>query len=350
MNNQLATPVPKVLANVQESILEVSLIRSTNPHVESPLRQVDSVNSGSPISNSTSPPSPTPSPTPTPTSETSLIPLYCYGEHILIFDDKDMRKLTVQYGISGQLSGTLPLAPQQNTLLGYPFRLSIVETIWCLKHGIAELIDGRSTTLSAINNWCNSQTEQLRLTSMHETALDNWRAEKRKETARARAGAGPRWSASTPDLHSTATLEREKRIVFMETPTAMKTSVPLTHTALTYSGKSLQVLQREYKMYSYLRRLGHSVLNGMRFGGSFVAYPGDPLRYHAHQVVDTRAYATEDVDLFALCNRARLATGVRKVWVVGGDPEEGEDEADEEDICSWGEGEMVCFSVEWAGF
>lgn len=91
----------------------------------------------------------------------------------------------------------------------------------------------------------------------------------------------------------------------------------------------------------------------MRFGGSFVAYPGDPLRYHAHQVVDTRAYATEDVDLFALCNRARLATGVRKVWVVGGDPEEveGEDEADEEeDIYSWSEGEMVCFSVEWAGF
>lgn len=380
----LATPVPKAIARV------VVTGETTNAHPFA----------APPIT-------PPPPPTPPATPPSPTIRLYTYGGNALVFDNDTMRELTVEHGVCGQLSGTLPLAPQQNTLLGYPLRITFFETVWLVRRRIARLVDGTAAGNVIANNWCNNEQEQERLIRMHESAVDAWREEKRRDALRA----GARWrgvskpsslstaavtssgtspTASAPDLGALARAETEKemerekeqrrltRIVFMETPTGdavQGEELMDVRGAIVGTGRSLSQLRREYSMYAYLKGLGLGVLPGMRFGGVFVVYPGDPLRYHAHQIVNTRAYATEDVDLFTLCNRARLATGVRKVWVVGGDPreEEGEGEDDddvdvdadadadadcantvlnEDDICSeeWREGEMVCFSVEWAGF
>ena len=68
------------------------------------------------------------------------IPIYINGDHVLIFNLQDMKKLSIEYGIVGQLSGTLPLAPQQNSLLGFPWRLTIYETLWLYNKGIVKLI------------------------------------------------------------------------------------------------------------------------------------------------------------------------------------------------------------------
>ncbi|GMM36818.1 tRNA splicing endonuclease subunit [Saccharomycopsis crataegensis] len=106
------------------------------------------------------------------------------------------------------------------------------------------------------------------------------------------------------------------------------------------------------------------VLPGLKFGSKFVVYPGDPLRYHSHHIVNFFNW-DEEIDLMRFVNGGRLAVGVKKLWVVSGikpkekikDAESSSNSATEE-IDGFinalfdgnGDKEVVNFSVEWAGF
>jgi tRNA-splicing endonuclease subunit Sen34 len=366
-----------------------------------------------------------------------LIPLFIHGDHVLVFNNKNMKDLTIKYGITGQLSGTLPLAPQQNLLLGFPWRLSIYEVLWCLNQGIAILVDSENLIKNGyLNKLIGDENLQNILTQDLNNRLDKWRDEKQKEIEeqlkklniikKDRRVMKPldnimiASSASMPDLQQVLNDNEKKeqeirekkkkeremhekskrnKIVFMETSSDDSNINEIWLNLITEENheKSIQIklLKRllenqveneekilmNFMMYNYMKtKLGQYLLPGMRFGGTFVAYPGDPLRYHAHQIVETKEYYNEDIGLFRMCNRGRLATGVRKVWVVGGTREEKflintnidietDIDENEDDIIegldiptksnlidhilsgsnSIGSG-MICFSVEWAGF
>ncbi|KAL6668169.1 tRNA-splicing endonuclease subunit [Candidozyma auris] len=49
-----------------------------------------------------------------------------------------------EVGIVGVLSGTLPKAPQQNVFSGVPLQLSIYEVLWLIDNGHAKLIDSKA--------------------------------------------------------------------------------------------------------------------------------------------------------------------------------------------------------------
>ncbi|KAH3672997.1 hypothetical protein WICMUC_003950 [Wickerhamomyces mucosus] len=105
-----------------------------------------------------------------------------------------------------------------------------------------------------------------------------------------------------------------------------------------------------YSIFQYLKSLDYFLLPGLRFGGRFIAYPGDPLRFHSHLIVNDFKY-NENIDLIKLVRGGRLATGVKKAWLVAsvieGDEEKCVDKQKDDEIA--GE-EIACFSVEWAGF
>ncbi|GMF05588.1 unnamed protein product [Ambrosiozyma monospora] len=129
---------------------------------------------------------------------------------------------------------------------------------------------------------------------------------------------------------------------------------------------SLTHISRNYQIFKYLKSLNQFVLPGMRFGGLFLSYPGDPLRYHAHHIVVSKDYEHDDIGLQEIANGGRLATGVKKMFVVCGVKHDGtkqdlktgdfnrmicDDVEDKDnDKEKEKEEEVVCFSFEWSGF
>lgn len=104
----------------------------------------------------------------------------------------------------------------------------------------------------------------------------------------------------------------------------------------------------KYSAFSHLRSRDFYMMPGLRFGGVFVAYPGDPLQFHSHLIVKV-LQKDENVDLLELVTSGRLATAVKKAWVLIG-----EDTTVTEEAPTPAERlsptPMRAFSIEWAGF
>ncbi len=56
-------------------------------------------------------------------------------------------------------------------------------------------------------------------------------------------------------------------------------------------------------------------MNGLRFGGAFAVYPGDPLRYHSHYTAQL-VLPEEDIALTTLVANGRLGTAVKKTHLL----------------------------------
>jgi len=99
-----------------------------------------------------------------------------------------------------------------------------------------------------------------------------------------------------------------------------------------------------YNIYKHLHAQGYYLSPGLRFGCQFLAYPGDPLRFHSHFLVNGFDW-DERVSMMSLVGGGRLGTGVKKSWMFGG---QGRDDEQRQQFES--KDGMRSFCVEWAGF
>lgn len=111
------------------------------------------------------------------------------------------------------------------------------------------------------------------------------------------------------------------------------------------------VVPPTYPLYVHLSALGYFLSPGLRFGCTYMAYPGDPLRYHSHFLVVGYDW-DEEMDLVTLVGGGRLGTGVKKGFLLGGRELAADSrrltEPTESDA-SFSEDVVRCFCVEWAG-
>lgn len=91
-----------------------------------------------------------------------------------------------------------------------------------------------------------------------------------------------------------------------------------------------------YPLYKHLHANSYFLSPGLRFGCQFMAYPGDPLRFHSHFVVTGMGW-DEEIEMRDIVGGGRLGTGVKKAWMVGGEDEDKP-------------GVVRTFCVEWGGF
>lgn len=101
-------------------------------------------------------------------------------------------------------------------------------------------------------------------------------------------------------------------------------------------------------VFSKLQSLSYRVGLGPRFGGEWLIYPGDYLRYHAHftsQVI-VRDEPIKPTEIVAW---GRLGTGTKKAGLIccwdDGKREDGQDNQEEEK-----EEDVEFYSLEWANF
>ncbi|XP_012231670.1 tRNA-splicing endonuclease subunit Sen34 [Linepithema humile] len=75
-----------------------------------------------------------------------------------------------------------------------------------------------------------------------------------------------------------------------------------------------QQLTIRYKVYKDLWERKYYITSGEKFGGDFLAYPGDPIMFHAYYIIQCKC-KNEEMPIAALITQCRVSCNVRKTLV-----------------------------------
>lgn len=241
---------------------------------------------------------------------------YVNGKY-LNFDIDTLKLLREEHRICGTLIGTLPQISQQNIFLGLPQQLVPEEVTWLVRNDHARVVDAK--------------TRRIGLSDSERLGYESWKASEQCKVTKSNHDASY--------AKRKAALEKRGLLEFLDTSNVSESSITIIPTTtpdlFPDDGREVEVIVEpaRYDVFEKLHELGYFLTPGLRFGAQFVAYPGDPLRFHSHFLVIGHTW-TEEFPVMDIVSGGRLGTGVKKAWLVGGRDEEGE---------------VKCFTVEWAG-
>ncbi|SPQ20017.1 69c89e4d-f900-4055-acf6-1fe6d9943f74 [Thermothielavioides terrestris] len=244
----------------------------------------------------------------------------------LVFDIDDVVYIRRHHGICAVLTGTMPQNPTQNLFLSLPVELQADEARLLVDKGVGyiadELAEHMAQLTAADDSARKAYLQHLKQQRRHaQQVLDEERAkaqamhlEKRKAAAASKAKALPPTSSSSEPSSSsstTSTLEPEDSLF---DPTALLPSATASSTPAVADTPAPS--PPSYPLYRYLNARGYYTTPGLRFGGDFSVYPGDPFRYHAHYLANSYGWHDE-IPLLDLVTSGRLGTAVKKSFLFG---------------------------------
>lgn len=297
------------------------------------------------------------------------IPIHVVADRGLIYDIEDVKRLREEFHICGTLIGILPQIPQQNVFQGLPLELMPEEIRYLVDEcDAAYLVDDRRVhdlaSLSfdkqdkdALELYRKQKQDAQVLKHQQHSLLKRLEAEEKKSKM-SKSASSPTGDAKTVaapsnlipntsesgtfydiDTFSTETAVNLPSYDLYEAQYRTKEPVKLSskkETTTTVALPSVKLpKQTSYDMYKHLQGEGYFLSPGLRFGGQFLAYPGDPLRYHSHHIVIGYGW-NEKFNVLDIVGGGRLGTAVKKCWYVGAKDYKTE--------------EYHGFSVEWSGF
>lgn len=268
---------------------------------------------------------------------TEKFPIFVVAGTGLIYEIETLKLLREKYHICGTLTGILPEFPQQNVFQGLPLQL-MPEDIKLLvdELKVAYAVDDRQAHQNAILSVTKDDLEEIE----HSQA--------KKLEAEAEMAQEVSWAQKKLILekHNQPTDEKAKAkyLASLKGPSAVsKYEISTTtknipsYPMFAQRSAAVSFFQPEessYMIFKHLQALGYYLSPGLRFGGQFLAYPGDPLRFHSHYIVNGYDWEAE-IPILDIIRGGRLATNVKKSWVVGGKDDNGD---------------VKVFSIEWARF
>ncbi|KIR97434.1 tRNA-splicing endonuclease subunit Sen34 [Cryptococcus deuterogattii 2001/935-1] len=328
------------------------------------------------------------------------IPLYLVNGVATVWDAQTAATLHCVHNISGLRAGTLPGVAQQNGFLGLPLTLMQEETAYLVTQGIAHLVplDPNPSPPSAETIKAHTAARVARLKALEERtreaetkrqeeskkAFDKGGEKARlKREARARAKAekakadgeglfaeddkgniitAASAAASSPAKTKVKTKETggapapghfhivPSHPVLSQHPCGSSGSQPQSITSVPHPLFPFPTTPRQHALlgvFATLQSLSYRVGLGPRFGGEWLIYPGDYLRYHAHftsQVI-VRDEPIKPTEIVAW---GRLGTGTKKAGLIccwdDGKRQDGQDNQEEK------EEDVEFYSLEWANF
>ncbi|XP_076456632.1 tRNA-splicing endonuclease subunit Sen34-like [Babylonia areolata] len=264
------------------------------------------------------------------------IPVFLVNGKPKIWNAKDAVMLREHHRVVGVLVGCLPRHPRQNLHLGLPLQLLPEELTLLLDKGVVRLVKEKTTTSQEYLRRAEVVEEERK--ASFESQQELFQEERRREMLRnkERILEGQRekrqrlmmtQSQNTPPTPETdpdeeqlhldriqfpATAEKHLLVqLFSENPWQQETESAEDDWAFphTYLEKVRCLVFRD------LWEKGHFLTSGQKFGGDFLAYPGDPSRFHSFYIVmcveqDRQLPA---LDLVAM---GRLGATVRKTVLI----------------------------------
>ena len=258
--------------------------------------------------------------TTTVTAAAGQFPIYLSAGRHLVFDIETVRRLRSELHICGIVVGTLPQISQQSLFLGLPLLLQEDEATLLVERGHAYVVDDVQRHVNFFTQ--SSQDEVARIVAEKTDAARERACQARDATKRDRIAL-----LRSKNLHDIA----DKLESASDDALEIGSRIETTTTQINDAAEPIVDTRRHtsrYALFSHLHDRGYYMTPGLRFGGDFVAYPGDPLRFHSHFTCKAKD-ADEEWSVMDLVSGGRLGTGVKKSWLVGS-------------------GEQ-CFTIEWAG-
>ncbi|XP_073512413.1 tRNA-splicing endonuclease subunit Sen34 [Phyllobates terribilis] len=282
----------------------------------------------------------------------------------------DARKIREEHGLVGSLVGALVRKPRQNTRLGLPLHLLPEEARLLVDNGAARLVhhrladhessqcDGSSVdesgALAATDEESYAQfldrsyEEQWKLALQEKKrtleSLSERIAEGRSKRKRQRVEQEEEaMESSSPGpikelLNLEQTFHFPKEAMMVQIPTAQlrpgnEEEVDIRETSPEWPHTGQKSHEARYKVFRDLWQKGYYLTSGGKFGGDFLVYPGDPMRFHAHYIAICFP-EDEDIALSDVITVGRLGTNVKKTVL----------------LCSANrEGRVTYTSLQWSG-
>ena len=284
----------------------------------------------------------------------------------LVFDIDDVVYIRRHHGICAVLTGTMPQNPTQNLFLSLPVELHAEEAKLLVDKGVGYIADELAQHLSQLG----TMDEATRKGYLQHLKQERRNAQQVFEEAKAEAKAkvqaknqGKRKAKPATTTSAAVTDTGEDSLSLFDdtappniatptpaaptnqdTTTTLPSVTPTTSTSLLPPSPTtapLDTAPAKYPLYRYLNARGYYTTPGLRFGGDYSVYPGDPFRYHAHYLANSYGW-DEEVAMLDLVTSGRLGTAVKKGFLFGAEKPGGGGGGE-------GEGEVRVFCIEWAG-
>ncbi|TKY90716.1 hypothetical protein EX895_000714 [Sporisorium graminicola] len=223
-------------------------------------------------------------------------------------------RLMRTYGVTGSYTGTLAQFPQQNVFLGLPVQMLPEEVVFLVRRGRAVVVDECASYRASgageraeVRNAVAEDRRGQQLAAWHERQL------LRAKHSSSSAGSAQPTQAELDTLPWHYTIPTTSSALPWYTPTAYTHLSAIQH-VFAYPRTAREI--GSTALFDHLRGdHGLWCLNGLRFGGSFAVYPGDPLRYHSHYTAQL-VLRGEDIAMTSLVANGRLGTAVKKTHLL----------------------------------
>ncbi|WFD35705.1 tRNA-intron lyase [Malassezia cuniculi] len=322
------------------------------------------------------------------------VPIHLSNGVAYLWSVQDVEVARTQYHICGLLSGTLPLIPQQNVFLGLPLRLIPEEVVLLLRNDAGVLIDESNAYFTPTDEEQQAYLDKRAagIAEQKERALKKQQENRERAEAALRANGddalarrrlrqakkGGATETPPPAQEPAAVEESFDKAPYLhitegapdqtpgfrprtrrmctegETPNAYE-SLQEAFAAGVFTFPSTYVERARCAVFEDLHKQGYYMSTGLRFGGDYVVYPGDPLRYHSHYTATILSSKDEPLPAFHVIASGRLGTAVKKSHLICSVTiAEPDDEAAAKsrvagsDTGEWGSVEY--WSLAWAGF
>ncbi|KAJ5147963.1 tRNA-splicing endonuclease subunit tsp-4 [Penicillium atrosanguineum] len=299
------------------------------------------------------------------------VPISYISGRYLLFSIDAVTYLRREHNICGVLIGTLPQIPQQNVFLGLPLELMPEEARVLVDRDVACIVDeakAHDGIKSLLEEDRRQYLRELESQGLHASRILSDRKDQQREQALKKLGEKVKAKAAkAADNASASSAQKDESSSVVdifddgsnsasrsanmtpESKLAMAITPATSYPPLPQPTSSSRILSKpevplSYPLFAHLHSQGYFLSPGLRFGCQYVAYPGDPLRFHSHFLVVSAEW-DQNIDLMDIINGGRLGTGVKKGFLLGG-PEKTREDVDSE-------AERVesvrAFSIEWAG-
>lgn len=284
------------------------------------------------------------------------------GGRYLVFDIDDVLHIRRHHGICAVCTGTMPQAPTQNIFLGLPIELYAEEARLLVDKRAAYVVDDAADHLSQLTSM-DPATRKSYLQSLKsqrnlaKQLFDDAKAKSGAAHAHKRKAKGK--PAEETDAPASTTGGGDEDALFDSTPppavhpvarnTSAPAITPTASTALIKPGGAHGVtipVPASYPLYAFLNARGYYITPGLRFGGDYSVYPGDPFRFHAHYMANSYGW-DEEIPMLDLVTSGRLGTAVKKSFLLGAQKPTADERPGAEPKTK-GEDVRV-FCIEWAG-
>ncbi|XP_072102250.1 tRNA-splicing endonuclease subunit Sen34 [Mobula birostris] len=294
----------------------------------------------------------------------------------LVWDAEGASRLPRPPALWGRPVGSLARQPRQNTQLGLPLSLLPEEARLLAEEGLALLVRAPGVEQAGVRGGGEKEEEEEKLRRSHTEQRRLALCQRRKELEaldqHIRKGRQlknrrrPQGDLQEPCEGEEGTEKGVKEAEEGEPPATpgplkelaeleetfnfpLESCLVQLHTACPHP-RSLQPLdwrlpspdwpypgleshQLRYAVFRDLRARGYYLTAGGKFGGDFLVYPGDPLRFHAHYIALCVPYG-QQLPLQETVTAGRLGSNVKKTVL----------------LCSVAEGGQVVYtSLRWSG-